>query len=99
MHLFNRHELLNVFFHQIWGCSENIWSFSPRGPGDGSNKAPGYHCNSKLVYMRRHSVCLRVQACESGIEKTNLTIHIQCLAKVFGPLELFNLLPHFRLQT
>ena len=25
--------------------------------------------------------------------------HLQCLAKVFGPLELFDLLPHFRLQT
>ncbi|XP_051809342.1 uncharacterized protein LOC127535415 [Acanthochromis polyacanthus] len=25
--------------------------------------------------------------------------HIQCLVKVFGPLELFNLSPHFRLQT
>ena len=24
---------------------------------------------------------------------------IQCLAKVFGPLELCDLLPHFRLQT
>uniref|UniRef100_A0A8C8JMX3 Uncharacterized protein n=1 Tax=Oncorhynchus tshawytscha TaxID=74940 RepID=A0A8C8JMX3_ONCTS len=25
--------------------------------------------------------------------------HCQCLAKVFGPLELCDLLPHFRLQT
>ena len=25
--------------------------------------------------------------------------NIQCLAKVFGPLELCDLLPHFRLQT
>ena len=24
---------------------------------------------------------------------------VQCLAKVFGPLELCDLLPHFRLQT
>ena len=29
-----------------------------------------------------------------GIEQ-----YIQCLAKVFGPLELCDLLPHFRLQT
>ena len=27
------------------------------------------------------------------------TVYIQCLAKVFGPLELCDLLPHFRLQT
>ena len=26
-------------------------------------------------------------------------IEVQCLAKVFGPLELCDLLPHFRLQT
>ena len=26
-------------------------------------------------------------------------IDLQCLAKVFGPLELCDLLPHFRLQT
>ena len=26
-------------------------------------------------------------------------VYIQCLAKVFGPLELCDLLPHFRLQT
>ena len=26
-------------------------------------------------------------------------INVQCLAKVFGPLELCDLLPHFRLQT
>ena len=31
--------------------------------------------------------------------KLSLSKHIQCLAKVFGPLELCNLLPHFRLQT
>jgi hypothetical protein len=28
-----------------------------------------------------------------------LNLVIQCLAKVFGPLELCDLLPHFRLQT
>ncbi|MEQ2269609.1 Nuclear receptor subfamily 2 group C member 2 [Xenotaenia resolanae] len=26
-------------------------------------------------------------------------VYVQCLAKVFGPLELVNLMPHFRLQT
>ncbi|MEQ2207144.1 hypothetical protein XENOCAPTIV_007905 [Xenoophorus captivus] len=74
MHLLHRHELLHVFFREIRGCSENIWS--PRGPDDRSNKAPWYHCISKLVYLHCHSVCLRVQACANGIEKTNLTIHI-----------------------
>ena len=29
----------------------------------------------------------------------SVLLYIQCLAKVFGPLELCNLLPHFRLQT
>ena len=29
----------------------------------------------------------------------NISRMIQCLAKVFGPLELCDLLPHFRLQT
>ena len=33
---------------------------------------------------------------KSVYEKKN---HIQCLVKVFGPLELCDLLPHFRLQT
>ena len=27
------------------------------------------------------------------------SVHVQCLAKVFGPLELCDLLPHFKLQT
>ena len=31
--------------------------------------------------------------------KLSWSKHIQCLAKVFGPLELCDLLPHFRLQT
>ena len=30
---------------------------------------------------------------------TRPNTEIQCLAKVFGPLELCDLLPHFRLQT
>ena len=29
----------------------------------------------------------------------SVCVYIQCLAKVFGPLELCDLLPHFRLQT
>ena len=31
--------------------------------------------------------------------RTLYQMYIQCLAKVFGPLELCDLLPHFRLQT
>ncbi|MEQ2196952.1 hypothetical protein XENOCAPTIV_019114 [Xenoophorus captivus] len=79
MHLFNRDELLNVFFHKIPGCFENIWSFSTRGPRDRSNKASGYHFILELVYMHRHSVCLYVQVCVNGKENKSsakVIIHI-----------------------
>ncbi|MEQ2237066.1 hypothetical protein ILYODFUR_019232, partial [Ilyodon furcidens] len=46
---------------EIRDCSENIWSFSLRGPDDRPTKALGYHCISKLVDMHHHSVCLLVQ--------------------------------------
>ena len=39
------------------------------------------------------------QATPRPVEPAGLPHYIQCLAKVFGPLELCDLLPHFRLQT
>ena len=47
--------------------------------------------NSELLLLQRISP-LELPASE-------IAAQIQCLAKVFGPLELCDLLPHFRLQT
>ena len=64
------------------------------------------HCGSgnvpNQILYRNHNV---LSACdfEGGFDTVLLlSLHlsiIQCLAKVFGPLELCDLLPHFRLQT
>ena len=44
--------------------------------------------------------CSVVWGNESSSENMLILFHnIQCLAKVFAPLELCDLLPHFRLQT
>ena len=49
----------------------------------------------KLV-ERKPNVCKAVMKAKT---MKNLKNKIQCLAKLFGPLELCDLLPHFRLQT
>uniref|UniRef100_A0A8C7RE03 Kinesin motor domain-containing protein n=1 Tax=Oncorhynchus mykiss TaxID=8022 RepID=A0A8C7RE03_ONCMY len=56
--------------------------------------------NGKLVGHKNHKQRIEYLV-KLKKENTKLqeVIIIQCLVKVFGPLELCNLLPHFRLQT
>ena len=57
----------------------------------------------QLLFSWQHGVA--VKADTGGLHRILHRIpllpptYIQCLAKVFGPLELCDLLPHFRLQT
>ena len=55
------------------------------------------------VYTIAYRIKMIVSICEGGgiltLSKVYLQLCAQCLAKVFGPLELCDLLPHFRLQT
>ncbi|CDQ84172.1 unnamed protein product [Oncorhynchus mykiss] len=60
------------------------------------------HSYLALSYQEMNAPSIRVEKNDDG----RMLLHyysdrkgLQCLAKVFGPLELCDLLPHFRLQT
>ena len=61
-----------------------------------SPREDGFHFSSDEFI---HFFNEKIMIVRKQITDSSLNLHIQCLAKVFGPLELCDLLPHFRLQT
>ena len=87
------------YVREIWSWSPKFLGILPSIPAKGLMVTLSFYLVFSIVTLQLLVTFSIVVYTFSSMVRAVVQSNIQCLAKVFGPLELCDLLPHFRLQT